>query len=54
MLRKCKDLYLKEREKTLSRGRNKRSANNENFVFLIIKYGNPFSAAQLKKHKISF
>ena len=48
---KCKDLYLKEREQTLSRGQNNRNANDENLVFLKIKYGSPFSAAQLKKQQ---
>ena len=48
---KCKDLYLKEREQTLSRGQNNRKANDENLVFLKIKYGSPFSAAQLKKQQ---
>ena len=48
---KCKDVYLKEREQTLSRGQNNRNANDENLVFLKIKYGSPFSAAQLKKQQ---
>ena len=43
---KCKDAYLKEREK------NSRSyGSNENLVVLNIKYGNPFTYAQAKKNK---
>ena len=40
---KCKDLYLKEREKS--------SKNPENLVVLKIKYGKPFTAAQARKNR---
>ena len=51
---KCKDLYLKEREQNALKGsfpRNRNGSGNydENLVFLKIKYGSPFSAAQAKK-----
>ena len=41
---KCKDLYLKEREKNPSK-------NPENLVVLKIRYGKPFTAAQARKNK---
>ena len=50
---KCKSLYLKEREQNALKGTYSKSKNNpydENLVFLKIKYGSPFSAAQAKKN----
>ena len=52
---KCKESYLKEREQnalkgSFPRGSRSSGANDENLVFLKIKYGSPFSAAQAKKN----
>ena len=50
---KCKDLYLKEREQNYLKNAKSRSYtlnDDENLVSLSIKYGNPFTAAQSKKH----
>ena len=48
---KCKDLYLKEREQNAKGHSYRNTANDENLVFLKIKYGSPFTAAQLKKQQ---
>ena len=50
---KCKDLFLKEREKKISNGerthgRSPFNNNDDNLVSLKIKYGNPFKP-QIKK-----
>ena len=50
---KCKDAYLKEREQNiLNNGKGKYNSANidENLVSLKIKYGSPFTAAQIKKN----
>ena len=51
---KCKDLYLRERIQNQNRGSKGQSNNNsgnndENLVFLKIKYGSPFSAEEAKR-----
>ena len=44
---KCKDLYLREIEKSTSRNSGK---TNEDLVYLKINYGRPFHASQTKQH----
>ncbi len=51
---KCKDSYIRERNQNQNRGSKgisyKSSGNNdENLVFLKIKYGSPFSAEEAKR-----
>ena len=49
---KCKDLYLKEREQNYLKAVKSQALKafeDENLVSLKIKYGSPFSAAQLKE-----
>ena len=49
---KCKDLYLKEREQNYLKAVKSQALKafeDENLVSLKIKYGSPFSVAQLKE-----
>ena len=43
---KCKDIYLREKEKNASRT----GKNDENLVYLKINYGRPFPASQTQQH----